>query len=122
MDLYIDEAYLADVTVRTEFGGYKDRTDLTADELIDLLKNPVRAVMIGSKDHPEFTKLREQLGQQGFIKIERSWNNGDCVLKPFRLNGVKFKKHDQFPCAVAMKGHLKFAKLYQQKRKGGQDA
>ena len=53
-------------------------------------------------DHPEFTKMRNRLEKQGYIQIEHGWINGDRVLKPFSLNGFKFKKHDKFPCASAM--------------------
>ena len=53
-------------------------------------------------DHPEFTKLRNKLEKQGYIKIEHGWVNGDRVLKPFSLNGFKFKKHHQFSCAEAL--------------------
>ena len=53
-------------------------------------------------DHPEFTKLREKLGKQGFIKIERGWLNGDRVLKPFYLNRHKFSVGDKFLTAMAM--------------------
>ncbi len=122
MDFYIDEAYLTDVVVRTEYPRYDDRTDLTAEELISVIKNPAPTVSIGTKDHPEFACLREQLAQQGYIAVERGWWNGDRVSKPFRLNGVKFKKGDRFPCGAAMAGHLKFQKLYTQKKKGGHNA
>jgi len=116
MDFYIDEAYLTDVTIRTEYPRYDNRTDLTPEELLDIIKNPTAMTSISNKDHPEFTYLREQLEQQGFIKVERGWWNGDRVLKTFQLNDVEFKKHSQFPCASAMKHHLKFAKLYKQKK------
>lgn len=53
-------------------------------------------------DHPEFTKMRNRLEKQGYIQIEHGWINGDRVVKPFSLNGFKFKKHEQFPCASAM--------------------
>ena len=53
-------------------------------------------------DHPEFTKMRNRLEKQGYIQIEHGWINGDRALKPFSLNGFKFKKHDKFPCASAM--------------------
>ena len=112
MDFYIDEAYLTDVMVRTEYPCYNDRTDLTAEELISVIKNPNPSVSIGNKDHPEFAQLREQLERDGYIQVERGWWNGDRVLKAFQLNGVKFKKHDQFPCAAAMKLHLKFQQKY----------
>ena len=122
MDFYIDEAYLTDVMVRTEYPRYDDRKDLTAEELISVIKNPQPSVSIGSKDHPEFTRLREQLERDGYIQVQRGWWNGDRVLKPFRLNDVEFKKNNQFPCAAAMKGHLKFTKLYKRKKKGGEYA
>ena len=122
MDFQIDEAYLTDIVVRTEYPRYNNRTEVTAEELISVIKNPAPAVGIGTMDHPEFTCLREQLEQQGYIAVQRGWWNGDCVLKPFRLNGVRFKKGDQFPCATAMKGHLKFTKLYKQTKTGGHNA
>lgn len=53
-------------------------------------------------DHPEFTKMRNRLEKQGYIQIEHGWINGDRALKPFSLNGFKFKKHDKFPCASAL--------------------
>jgi len=53
-------------------------------------------------DHPEFTKMRNRLEKQGYIQIEHDYINGDRVVKPFSLNGFKFKKHEQFPCASAM--------------------
>jgi len=56
----------------------------------------------GTIDHPEFTKLRDMLQQQGYISTERSWINGDRVLKPFSLNTLKFKIGEQFPCAAAL--------------------
>jgi hypothetical protein len=121
MNFYIDPEYLTDVVVRTEYPPYNNRTDLTAEELISVIKNPTPTVSIGTKDHPEFACLREQLEQQGYIAVQRGWWNGDRVSKPFRLNGVKFKKGDQFPCGAAMAGHLKFQKKYQQK-KGAHDA
>jgi hypothetical protein len=122
MDFQIDEAYLTDIVVRTEYPRYNDRTEVTAEELISVIKNPAPAVSIGTKDHPEFTSLREQLEQQGYIAVQRGWWNGDHVLKTFQLNGVAFKKHDQFPCAAAMKFHLEFQRKCQQRKKGGQDA
>jgi hypothetical protein len=63
-------------------------------------------------DHPEFTKLREQLGAEGYIRIERGWWNGDSVLKPFTLNGWKFKEGNQFPCASALAVSIECAKKY----------
>ena len=61
---------------------------------------------VHTEDHPEFKKFRELLGMQGYIEIQRSWINGDVVLKDFYLNGYRFKKGDQFPCASAL-GNMK---------------
>jgi len=63
----------------------------------------ITGTSIGSEDHPEFAKLREKLGSEGYISIERSWWNGDRVLKPFYLNTIKFKKGDKFLSASALR-------------------
>lgn len=60
-----------------------------------------------TEDHPAFSNLREYLGREGFIKIERSWWNGDRVLKPFYLNGLLFNKGDQFASASAQSYNAK---------------
>ena len=54
-------------------------------------------------DHPGFTRLRDSLENNGYIKTERNWSNGDRVLKRFKLNGHWFDEGEQFPCAPAMK-------------------
>jgi hypothetical protein len=61
-------------------------------------------------DHPEFTKLRETLGKEGYISIQRGWWNGDKVLKPFLLNGIEFLKDSKFPSASALGISYKIAK------------
>lgn len=53
-------------------------------------------------DHPGFTRLRTELEQRGYIKVERGWINGDRVLRRFRLNNVWFEEDDKFPCASAI--------------------
>jgi hypothetical protein len=58
-------------------------------------------------DHPGFTRLRDSLEGNGYIKTERNRSNGDRVLKRFRLNGRWFDEGEKFPCAVAMRGVLK---------------
>lgn len=57
---------------------------------------------ISHKDHPAFTNLREHLGEEGYIEIQRGWSNGDRVLKPFYLNNMYFDIGEQFSCAVAL--------------------
>jgi hypothetical protein len=106
----IDEKFICDVIVRTEFDLIKDRTNPTHDDLIKILKGYDKMVSTSNKDHDEFTKLREELCRLGYIEIERGWWNGDRVLKPFIFNSKKFKKNEKFPCAGAMKGHLKYMK------------
>ena len=53
-------------------------------------------------DHEAFTKLRLKLERRGYVKIQRSWCNGDKVLKQFCLNSYHFKIGEQFPCAAAL--------------------
>lgn len=63
-------------------------------------------------DHPAFAALREHLGRNGFVEIQRGWINGDRVIKPFYLNEVYFEVGEKFVSACAMLGHLKFRKKY----------
>jgi hypothetical protein len=103
MDFTIPEEYITGVTVRTEHDFIKDRSNPTHEEIIKILKGYDKSVSISNKDHDEFTKLRNRLEDLGYIKTQRNWWNGDTVLKPFTLNGFKFKKNGSFCCADAMK-------------------
>lgn len=115
MNFTIEEQYLTDVTIRSDFTPWANRSELTPDELVEALGNSSVATLISTIDHPEFTKLRERLNTDGYINIQRSWWNGDTVLKPFTLNGYKFKKNNRFPCAAALGVSLKVAKKYGRK-------
>lgn len=108
----IDEQYLTDVTVRQEVSIYGDRTDLTADELVKVLKGEAHWTSVSSKDHDEFTKLRNRLEELGYIKTERGWWNGDRVLKAFKLNEWTFRKGDKFASAAAMGNSIACAKKF----------
>jgi hypothetical protein len=95
----IDEQYITDVSVRVEHRQeIKDKHDL-----LKAIKNPVVMSSISSKDHDEFTKLRDQLESLGYIETQRSWWNGDRVLKSFKLNEWTFRRGHRFPCAAAMR-------------------
>lgn len=109
MEFTIDLEYLKDVTVKTNLSPYKHKEDLTPEELVRALTWPGDSYVISSIDHPEFTKLREELGNSGYISIQRGWWNGDTVIKPFTLNGFKFKKGGRFPCASALGVSMKCA-------------
>jgi len=100
MDFFIDPNHLIEVpdvqvyyTVNME--------NPSNEELLIILKNEHRIVSQGSKDHPEFTRLRDRLEELGYTKTERNSYNGDRVLKPFTLNGYKFEAGDAFLCASA---------------------
>ena len=112
MRFEIDEAYICDVIVRTEYDLIKDRGNPTPEEFIKILKGWDKMVSTGSKDHDEFTKLRDQLEAEGYIKTVRNCWNGDTVLKPFYLNGWRFKKNHRFPCAAALKNSISCARKY----------
>ena len=101
MNFEIREMFLENEVVTEHNTFCKDPKNPTPEELVRILRGDVGTRTTYSRDHPEFTKLRELLGEQGYIRIERNWWNGDSVLKPFSLNGHKFKKNDQFPCAGA---------------------
>ena len=63
-------------------------------------------------DHPAFAALREHLGREGYIHIERGWWNGDRVTKPFYLNDVFFDVGKKFVCASAMKYTLESGSVW----------
>jgi hypothetical protein len=107
MDFTIDPEYLTDVSIREEWNTYTRNGRVpTAEELLLILQGKGNVIVTASTDHPKFTKLREKLGELGYIKIERGWVNGDRVTKPFTLNGLKFKVGEQFSCACAMGIHF----------------
>ena len=111
----IDEQYICDVTVRTEHDFIKDRNNPTHDDIIKILKGYDKSVSISNKDHDEFTKLREQLGELGYISIQRGWWNGDQVLKSFKINEWTFRKGHKFPCASALNNSIHCARKYKWK-------
>jgi hypothetical protein len=97
----IDPVFLTSVTI------YTDHTlHLPGQERMILKLKGHGYSSIRSEDHPEFAKLREQLGKDGWISIQRGWWNGDSVIKPFTLNGKKFKKGAQFPSSAAIRHTL----------------
>lgn len=105
----VPEEYLTDVSKTSVRYKYDTTKELTNEQLVDILVNGnILSTTLWHECHPKFTEFRELLEKEGYIKIERSWSNGDRVLKPFKLNNKTFKKNEQFPCAAAMKGHLKY--------------
>ena len=98
--------------IHKEWNSYLVKEVVTDQDLLEVLSGKGKYSMMSSDDGPEFKALREQLGQLGYIQIQRGWWNGDRVLKPFRLNGVKFKKDGQFCCGSAMKLHLEFERKH----------
>jgi hypothetical protein len=104
MKFYIDIAYVTDVTIRKTYSIHQLDDETSEDFLIRKLRSDCSPMIsISSKDHPEFTILRNKLEDLGYIKTERGYWNGDRVLKQFYLNDVKFKKGSQFSCAAALK-------------------
>ena len=108
----INEQYICDVTVRQEYDHIEDRNNPTDEDLIKILKGHDRSYVTSNKDHDEFTKLRNQLENLGYIKTERSWWNGDRVLKGFKLNEWTFKKGEKFSSAAAMSNSIHCARKF----------
>ena len=107
VDFTIDPEYLTSVTIKEEWNTYtKNGRVPTAEELILIIQGKGNCSSTRSADHPEFAKLREQLGADEYISIQRGWWNGDTVEKPFTLNGRKFKVGAQFSSGSAMGTHL----------------
>ena len=108
----IDEQYICDVTVRTETSTLENPDNPTDEDLIKMIKGHHKIVSISNKDHDEFTRLRDKLEELGYIETQRGWWNGDRVLKPFYLNGWRFKKNHKFPCAAALKVSIECARKH----------
>lgn len=104
----LDESAMVDQIISETVNPYAGRDDLTDEELLKAIAGRGIYTTTYSRDHPDFTALRELLGEQGYIRIERGWWNGDRVLKPFLLNGVEFHQGGKFPCASAMQHHIEW--------------
>ena len=89
----IDEDYLTDIPVVLD---------------IEYTSNGKHHSLHSTIDHPSFTKTRDWLEKNGYIETQRNYSNGDIVLMPFYVNDVHFDVGDKFPCASAMKIHLKY--------------
>ena len=111
----IDESFICDVIVRTEHDFIKDRNNPTHDDLIKILKGYDKMHSVSNKDHDEFTKLRDQLEELGYIECQRGWWNGDRVIKGFKLNEWTFRKGHKFPCAGALNNSIQCARKYKWK-------
>jgi hypothetical protein len=115
-EFYIDPQYLTDTPIHNVISTLSNPANPTPDDLIKILKGIHEIHMFGNKDHDEFTSLRNQLEQLGYIKTERNWWNGDQVLKSFKLNGWVIRKNDNFPCAAALGSSIYCANKFGRKR------
>lgn len=108
MKFEINEEYLTDVIINKRYTTLKNPDNPTHEDLIKILKGRDYWTSTSFEDHPEFAKLRNHLEELGYIQTQRNSWNGDTVLKPFYLNGARFKKYEQFPCGAAIKSNIKF--------------
>ena len=103
MNFTIDPDHLCSVTHHTLWNMYRNKENPTEEDLVKVLKGKGDCSSYSSDDHPEFKKLRDELEASGFIKTQRGWWNGDSVLKPFSINGAKFRKNEQFSSGAAIR-------------------
>lgn len=114
-EFYLDENLDWDISIQKYWNSYLVKETVTNDDLVEVIKGNGQCGSVSNDDGPEFKALRNQLEELGYIRCERMWWNGDRVLRAFKLNGVTFKKHDQFGCGSAMKHHLQFARKHSDK-------
>jgi len=107
-DFYLDESLEWHVSTHRKWNSYLSKETVTNEDLIEVIKGHGECSSTGSDDGPEFKALRNQLEAEGYIHCQRSWWNGDRVLKPFRLNGLKFTKGEQFSSGAALRFHMEF--------------
>ena len=103
---YLDESLEWHITTHSKWNSYLTKDVVTNEDLVEVIKGKGYCSSTVSGDGPEFKALRNQLEELGYIKCERRWWNGDRVVKPFQLNGLKFKKGEQFSSGAALKFHL----------------
>ena len=115
-EFLIDPEFLCDVFISRSWNSYASKELVTDADLLKIIKGEGQCGSFSNDDHPEFKKLREQLGELGYIYIERGWWNGDRVLKPFSLNGARFKKGEQFCSGAAIKRDVESRLCHQQKK------
>jgi len=100
----INEEFITSITIHQDIVVKSDIKDEQGNVGI---KKGTKGTGTRNEDHPEFTKLRNRLSEDGFIEKEDRWVNGDSVLKAFALNDVLiFKKGEQFSCASALEATL----------------
>jgi hypothetical protein len=109
---YLDETLDWEVSIYKEWNSYLVKDTVTDKDLVEVIKGKGKCSIMGSDDGPEFKALRNQLEELGYIKCQRQWWNGDRVVKPFRLNGIKFTKGEQFSSGSALKFHMEFLRKH----------
>ena len=85
--VYVEQEFLCDVPEKTS---YIDEYGKSKGSL-------------GHANHPSFEATRVLLESKGYLYVERSWSNGDRVLKDFYFNNRLFQAGATFYCAPAMK-------------------
>ncbi len=63
----IDPSSLCSVTTTRHYGPHQGKTNLTAKELIEVIKYANKYSTTSSDDHPDFANLRNELETNGFI-------------------------------------------------------
>jgi hypothetical protein len=116
MNFTIDESKPFDVTIREVLSSLENTENPTADDLVRILKGYQPMTSVRNDDSPEFKSLRNTLEAKGYIECQRSWWNGDRVLKSFTLNGIKFEVGNKFFSGAAMRNHLEWERKYENKR------
>lgn len=103
MNFTITHAHLCSITIHKSGNTYRDKENPTEDDLVKILQGKGYWSSTSTADHPEFNALRERLGAEGYIRIQRNSWNGDRVLKEFYVNGARFKPGEKFACGAAIK-------------------
>ncbi len=118
MEFTIDPANICSITVRESRSMYANisEDELTVEQISKILADSDKIIITSTVDHPEFSNLRNRLEELGYILTQRSWWNGDTVVKPFTINGWRFKYGDRFLSADAMRTAIDTAAKMGKKR------
>lgn len=99
---------LRGVIIAYEVNEIAEKRTQTPKDTLDIISGKGRITKYRDVDSFEFSKLRNQLAEQGFIKKVDTHTDADRVLQPFILNGVTFKKGNKFLSGESLRSYLKF--------------
>lgn len=101
-EFYIDKKFLCNVQVKRRYVQISNPEAPTEDDLVSILDGTGILETISFEDHPTFIQFRDMLQRDGYIVKDNRVYNNDTVIKPFKVNGIRFRPGHRFLSASAL--------------------